>query len=110
MSLCTLTPIVFDSRNYSFSLSEPLSHWISFYYFTKACMISALTRVIDNHTDLAVGAVLLLVTAVLALASLSVAPQHLPNTVLEMQNKTGTKWIKKDISTSGALHPVPAAP
>ena len=55
-------------------------------------MISALTRVIDNHTDLAVGAVLLLVTPVLALASLSVAPQHLPNTVLEMQCKSGQKW------------------
>ena len=56
-------------------------------------MISALTRVIDNHTDLAVGAVLLLVTPVLALASLSVAPQHLPDTVLEMQHKSGQKWI-----------------
>ena len=56
-------------------------------------MISALTRVIDNHTDLAVGAVLLLVTPVLALANLSVAPQHLPDTVLEMQHKSGQKWI-----------------
>ena len=57
-------------------------------------MILALTRVIGNHTDLAVGAVLLLVTPVLALASLSVTPQHLPNTVLEMQNNSGQKWIQ----------------
>ena len=56
-------------------------------------MISTLTRVIGNHADLAVGAVLLLVTSVLALPSLSVTPQHLPDTVLEMQNETGTKWI-----------------
>ena len=84
---------VFDSRNYCFSLSELVSHWISFYYLTKTDMISTLTRVIGNHADLAVGAVLLLVTSVLALASLSVTPQHLPDTVLEMQNETGTKWI-----------------
>ena len=45
-------------------------------------MVSALTRVIGDHTDLAVGAVLLLVTPVLALASLSVTPQHLPDTIL----------------------------
>ena len=89
--VCTLLYTNFSILGISFSLSELVSHWISFYYLHYVTpLISALTRVVGDHTDLALGAILLLVTPVLALPRLGVAPQHFPDTVLEIQN-VGTK-------------------
>ena len=68
-------------------------------------LVSALTSVIDDHTDLAVRAVLLLVTPVLALPSLGVAPQHLPNTVLNISNQIGTSWSNQVYLGNNAISP-----